>query len=92
MMMGTYFLSLSIGSFIAGQLAKLTSLEAGAEINDIDQALATYTDSFMLFGYIAVGTGAFLYLVSPLLYRSMHEHSEQHGVSYITRVYTAIRR
>ena len=90
MMMGTYFLSLSIGSFVAGQLARLTSLDAGADIADIDSALATYTDSFTLFGYIAVGTGVFLYLISPLLYRSMHEHSDQHGTSYITRIYRTV--
>ena len=90
MMMGTYFLSLSVGSFVAGQLAKLTSLESGDEVSNIDQALATYTDAFIQFGYIALATGFVLYLISPLLYSRMHEHSEQHGTSYITRVYRAI--
>ena len=91
MMMGTFFLSLSVGSFVAGQLARLTSIEAGSDIVDIDEALATYTTSFELFGLIALVTGFALYLLSPLLYSRMHEQDEQHGTSYITRVYRAFR-
>ncbi len=90
MMMGTYFLSLSIGSFVAGQLAKLTSLEAGREIESIDEALATYTNSFELFGLIAAGTSVIVYLLSPLLYSRMHDRSEQHPTSYITHLYRGI--
>ncbi len=91
MMMGTYFLSLSIGSFVAGQLAKLTSLEEQGDISDIDSALATYTDAFEVFGLIAIGTGIVLYLISPLLYNRVHEQSNRHGVSLIARAYRAIR-
>jgi proton-dependent oligopeptide transporter, POT family len=87
MMMGTYFLSLSIGSFVAGQLARLTSVARGAERADVAGTLATYTSSFVLFGYIAVATGVVLYLLSPLLYARMHEKNEQHGTSLIARVY-----
>lgn len=90
MMMGTYFLSLSIGSFVAGQLAKLTSLESGGDIHNIDAALETYTSSFLLFGLVAAGAGVAVYLLSPVLYKRMHDHSDQHGRSYITRFYKAV--
>ncbi len=88
MMMGTFFLSLSIGSFVAGQLAKLTSLDSGSDITDIKSAISIYTESFILFGYFAVGTGIVLYLISPFLYQRMHDHSEPHGISYISRFYS----
>lgn len=91
MMMGSYFLSLSIGSFVAGQLAKLTSLPEGADITHLGTALAVYTSSFVQFGYIAVTVGVVLYLLSPLLYARMHDHSEQYGTSLISRLYGSVR-
>ncbi len=92
MMMGTFFLSLSIGSFVAGQLARLTSLESRAGVTDISAAIETYTSAFELFGCIAVSTGILLYLLSPLLYARSHDHSPQHGTSFILRFYRGVGR
>jgi POT family proton-dependent oligopeptide transporter len=72
MMMGTYFLSLSIGSFVAGQLAKLTSFESDMDFAGLT-ALRTYLSSFELFGCMSLGVGAMLYVASPILHRRMHE-------------------
>ncbi len=87
MMMGTYFLSLSIGSFVASRLAKLTALKGTVDISTIDTAILTYTSSFKVFAAIGIGAGVLVYLFSPLMYGRMHEHSEQYGVSWIARLY-----
>lgn len=92
MMMGTFFLSLSIGSFVAGQLARLTSVEESTDITNISAAVELYTSAFERFGYIAVGTGLLLYLLSPVLYARTHDHSPQHGTSVILRLYRRGRR
>lgn len=76
MMMGTFFLSLSIGSFVAGQLAKLTSLEEGTDITDLGAAIEMYTSAFERFGYTAVGTGVLLYVLSPILHARMRDHPQ----------------
>ena len=87
LMMGTYFLSLSIGSFVSGQLAKLTSLEGGANITDAASALQVYTSSFEIFGWMGLGAGLLLYLLSPILYARLHADDRQYGVSFITSFY-----
>lgn len=86
MMMGTFFLSLSIGSFVAAQLAKLTSLHSGGDVSNIDAAIATYVSSFKVFAGISIVAGVVLYLLSPLLYARMHDHNATHGTSWIARL------
>jgi POT family proton-dependent oligopeptide transporter len=87
LMMGTYFLSLSVGSFVAARFANLTSLQGGVGVLDIDAAMSQYTSSFKVFTAVGISAGALLYLLSPLLYSRMHEPSDQHGVSWIARLY-----
>lgn len=73
MMMGALFLSLSIGSFVAAELAKLTSrpgIRAGQNpIADI----ANYISTFELFAMIGVGGGLAVLMISPFLKARMHE-------------------
>jgi dipeptide/tripeptide permease len=83
-------LSLSIGSFMAGQLAKLTSIAGGAQAIDIATALPIYIESYKRFGYIALAAGIVLYLLSPVLYGRMHEADAQYGTSLIARFYARI--
>ncbi len=73
MMMGGYMLSLSIGSFVAGQLAKLTSLDTRLRAGSAGDELAAYTGAFSTFGLIAMGTSVLLLLLAPLLHRRMHD-------------------
>jgi POT family proton-dependent oligopeptide transporter len=87
LMMGAYFLSLSVGSFVASQLAKLTSLKHGGDVDSIDTAIAMYTASFKLFATAGISAAAIVYLISPLLYSRMHEDGGQHGVGWIARLY-----
>lgn len=77
MMMGSFFLSLSAGSFIAGQLSKLTSVEikANGHVSDVTPIVDAYTASYSLFGVVSLVIAALLYLLSPLLRRVMHEGS-----------------
>jgi len=71
--MGTYFLSLSIGSFIASQLAKLTSVKDGLSGDPTELALASFNSSFKVFAAIGIGAGVLLFAVSARLRARMHE-------------------
>jgi POT family proton-dependent oligopeptide transporter len=56
-------------------LAKLTGAEHGAgegEVLDKAASLATYVDVYSTMGYVTVGIGLFLVLVSPLVNRLFH--------------------
>jgi len=74
MMMGSYFLSMSIGSFISGKLATLTHVETqGGHMVDAAAALAVYSSAYATFAWCAIGAAAVLFLLTPLLNRRMHE-------------------
>jgi len=74
--MGAWFLSFAGSNYLAGILAQLTGGEGhgGGEAGIITAAdsLATYTDVFSTIGFITVGIGVFLMLISPLLNKMMH--------------------
>ncbi len=93
MMMGAFFVTVSIGSILSGELAaRYTQIEKNADGSLVDAAAAleTYVSAFWQFGFAAIGCGVVLYLISPLLYRRMHDHDETHGDSYILRFYTRV--
>ena len=56
-MMGGYFLSMSIGSFVAGRLATLTQLPGDATRVSAE-SLDVYVSAYALFGTVAVGASA----------------------------------
>jgi POT family proton-dependent oligopeptide transporter len=74
--MGAWFLSFAGSNYLAGILAQLTGGEGhgGGEAVTITAAesLATYTDVFSSIGFITVGIGIFLMLISPFLNKMMH--------------------
>jgi POT family proton-dependent oligopeptide transporter len=73
--MGAWFLSIAGANYAAGMLAKLTGAEHGAgegEVLDKAASLATYVDVYSTMGYVTVGIGLFLVLVSPLVNRLFH--------------------
>ena len=56
-------------------LAKLTGAEHGAgeaEVLDKAASLATYVDVYCNIGYVTVGIGLFLMVVSPLVNKLFH--------------------
>jgi proton-dependent oligopeptide transporter, POT family len=73
MMMGAYFLSLSIGSYIAGHLATLTNIETQAgQVIAPGEALPVYISAYTSFGWTAILAALVLFALSPLLSRRMH--------------------
>ncbi|HMZ50361.1 MAG TPA: MFS transporter, partial [Flavobacteriales bacterium] len=73
--MGAWFLSIAGANYAAGMLAKLTGAEHGAgEGEAVDKAasLATYVDVYSNIGYVTVGIGLFLMVLSPLINKLFH--------------------
>ena len=66
MMMGAWFLASAAGNFVAGLIATLTS--GGEEISDASIVIDVYTQV----GWISIGVGVFLLLVTPLIKKMMH--------------------
>ena len=63
--MGAWFLSISIGNNLAGQLAARMSGETGLTV---DSALSGFTFSF----YLLIGAGIVLLVIAPLVNKLMH--------------------
>jgi proton-dependent oligopeptide transporter, POT family len=73
-MVGAFFLAYSASSFLAGQLAQLTSAKTMSGIViDRGVALHTYTSIFARLGFIGLAFAILLLMLSPLLTRRMHE-------------------
>ena len=67
LMMGSWFLASAAGNFVAGLIAQLT---AGGEEAVSDPTIVI--DVYSRVGWISVGVGVFLLLVTPLLKKMMH--------------------
>lgn len=83
--MGTWFFASAAGNFTAGLIAKATgsgSLESGGEemLPGSEAAIAymsTVTSVYNKIGWIAVGVGVVIILISPLITKLMHLDSLQ---------------
>jgi len=72
-LLSIWFLATSAGQFIAGLVAKLTAAETVAgQVLDPAKALATYSSVFGGIGWVGIGAGVALMLVSPLLNKLAH--------------------
>jgi proton-dependent oligopeptide transporter, POT family len=72
LMMGVWFLSSSVAHIVAGQIAKATATDTVAGVvTDRAGALATYGSIFGTIGWVGVGVGVFLLLISPVLKKGM---------------------
>jgi len=75
LIMGAWFLASGAGNFVAAQIAKLTSSSA---LDDMDEGTGletmqtTVLDVYTQIGWIAVGVGVFLIVLSPLIKKLMH--------------------
>lgn len=73
--MGAWFLSIAFANNMAGLIAQFTSVEHNPEegaVLDKAASLATYVDVYSNMGYITVGVGLFLVIMSPLVNKLFH--------------------
>jgi POT family proton-dependent oligopeptide transporter len=70
MMMGVWFLSISVAQYVAGVVAQVASVETvGGQVTNLKVSLDTYIGVFTTIGWIAVAIGVLLLLLSfPLRY------------------------
>lgn len=68
-MMGVWFLATASSEYIAVLLAKLSSVDKGADFITVK---AAYFNLFELLFYIGIGTGLLLLLLSPIIKKYMH--------------------
>ena len=73
MMMGVWFLSISVAQYIGGIVAQVASVATvGGEVTNLKVSLETYAGVFQTIGLVAAGIGVFLLLLSFPLKRLMH--------------------
>jgi POT family proton-dependent oligopeptide transporter len=73
LMMGVWFLSISVAQYFAGIVAQFASVETvGGQVTNLKVSLDTYTGVFWTIGLVSAGIGAVLLLISPLIKKWMH--------------------
>jgi proton-dependent oligopeptide transporter, POT family len=73
LMMGVWFLSISVAQYFAGIVAQFASVETvGGQVTNLKVSLETYTSTFTMIAWIAIGAGVVLFLLSWPLQRWMH--------------------
>jgi POT family proton-dependent oligopeptide transporter len=71
MMMGTWFLFTALGNYVAGWISSLTGSTAhGAAAGALD--LAVTMDVYYKIGFISIGVGVLILVLTPLLNKGMH--------------------
>ena len=91
LVMGAWFLASGAGNLVASQIAKLTSSEEKLAGLDADAALAEtqriVLDVYSTIGWVAVGVGVALIVVSPIIKRMMHlDTLEADNDAYLARM------
>ena len=73
LMMGVWFLSISVAQYVAGVVAQVASVETvGGQVTNLRVSLETYSGVFWTIGLVSAGIGALLLVASPLIRRWMH--------------------
>jgi POT family proton-dependent oligopeptide transporter len=73
MMMGVWFLSISIGEYLAGAAAQAASVQTvGGQVTNPQLALESYAHTFMVGGETTMIAGVILLAISPWLRKIMH--------------------
>ena len=68
MTMGAWFLFSGLSNYLAGIIARSTGAETiGGQLTDVAAAKATYAGVYSQVGYIAMGIGVFMLLISPII-------------------------
>jgi POT family proton-dependent oligopeptide transporter len=73
LMMGVWFLSISVAQYVAGVVAQFASVETvGGQVTNLKVSLETYTGVFLVISEWAIGLGVLLLLLSWPLKKWMH--------------------
>ena len=73
LMMGVWFLSISVAQYFAGIVAQFASVETvGGQVTNLKVSLDTYTGTFTTIAWIAIAAGVVLFLLSRPLKKWMH--------------------
>jgi POT family proton-dependent oligopeptide transporter len=73
LMMGVWFLSISVAQYFAGIVAQFASVQTvGGQVTNLKVSLDTYTATFTTIAWIAIGAGLLLFLLSWPLQKWMH--------------------
>src|SRR4051794_2456872 len=73
LMMGVWFLSISVAQYVAGVVAQFASVETvGGQVTNLKVSLDTYTATFTTIAWIAIGAGVVLFVLSWPLQKWMH--------------------
>ncbi|MEG3083974.1 peptide MFS transporter [Sphingomonas sp. PB2P12] len=73
LMMGVWFLSISVAQYVAGIVAQVASVETvGGQVTNLKVSLDTYAGVFWTIGLVSAGIGVVLLLISPLIKKWMH--------------------
>jgi proton-dependent oligopeptide transporter, POT family len=69
--MGTWFFASATGNFAAGLIAAATGAE-GLEAGEVAETPTLYLDVYTTVGWVAVGVGVAVILISPVIKKLMH--------------------
>jgi POT family proton-dependent oligopeptide transporter len=73
LMMGVWFLSISVAQYVAGIVAQVASVETvGGQVTNLKRSLDTYTTVFTTIGWAAMVIGVLLLLLAAPLKKLMH--------------------
>jgi POT family proton-dependent oligopeptide transporter len=73
LMMGVWFLSISVAQYVAGAVAQVASVETvGGQVTNLRVSLETYAGVFWKIGLASAIIGAILLALSPFLKKWMH--------------------
>ena len=73
LMMGVWFLSISVAQYVAGVVAQVASVETvGGQVTNLKVSLDTYNQVFWTIGIAAAVVGAVLLALSPIIKKWMH--------------------
>ena len=73
LMMGVWFLSISVAQYVGGIVAQVASVETvGGQVTNLKVSLDTYAGVFQTIGIASVIIGAVLLLMSPIIKKWMH--------------------
>ena len=73
LMMGVWFLSISVAQYVAGAVAQVASVETvGGQVTNLKVSLDTYNNVFWTIGVTAALIGAVLLALSPMIKKWMH--------------------
>ena len=68
MTMGAWFLYSGLSNYLAGVIARTTGAETiGGQITDVAAAKATYVSVYSNVGYVAMGIGVLMLIISPII-------------------------